>query len=795
VRADRDRLISYWENNMKKLSRSATRRVRGALLTGACGFAALSANALRADYVSTVTATGPKAWYRFEDANTGHGAVALDSASGINGQYVSYMAQANGPAGIGGKAGAFDGIDSYVDTLAANEAQFDFIGTSFTFEAWVQVGALTKEWQAIAAKGDDSWRVARNALNNWPSFAANGLAGEPAAFTPIDDGKWHHIVAVVDTATMTKKEYVDGVMNPAVQAFTTTIANSANPLFIGENSQARGRYWNGAIDEVAIYDKALTDAQILAHFQAGGGVQDGSTLPAPVLGAPVTTPAPGPAEGNFGVRVVRAPYTVSGTAGAIAALADPNLLFERYITDAHSTTINFNDPEDAGGGYSIPTPKTPLPGNRPGGENGIALQAKGTILIEEAGEYTFGIDGDDGTRLTIGGATFTKQAGGGNATGNVLEFPGDTGDAFTLGSTFLTAGEHQVELIWNENGGGAFVELFAAKGIKAAVDTSFAAVGAPEESYTGGIVPTVPAGFSVVERIKLPEGSAQILSLADARALLDNPLSGEDAEYTGTVSTINFNDPEGAGISRFPGDVPFLNDEGLGANDNDFAMRANGTLVVATAGTYTFGFNSDDGASLTVEGGEFNAITAGGGGIAEIVNDGQTIEYDALTGDSFTLATMSLEPGEYSLEFLMFERDGGGAAELYVGAGVRNAFDPTFVLLGTQSLSPDVFIAGGLKLVGPPLVEGQDGDTNGDGTVDLDDLNAVRNNFGATGTPGSTPGDAFPFDGVVDLDDLNGVRNNFGAGPSNSVPEPSSFALIGLGLAGLFGLRRFRNKK
>ena len=50
------------------------------------------------------------------------------------------------------------------------------------------------------------------------------------------------------------------------------------------------------------------------------------------------------------------------------------------------------------------------------------------------------------------------------------------------------------------------------------------------------------------------------------------------------------------------------------------------------------------------------------------------------------------------------------------------------------------------------------GDTDGDGDVDIDDLNAVRNNFGGMGA-GDTDGD-----GDVDIDDLNNVRNNFGVG-------------------------------
>lgn len=81
------------------------------------------------------------------------------------------------------------------------------------------------------------------------------------------------------------------------------------------------------------------------------------------------------------------------------------------------------------------------------------------------------------------------------------------------------------------------------------------------------------------------------------------------------------------------------------------------------------------------------------------------------------------------------------------------------------------------------------GDANDDGLVDLEDLNAVRNNFGGVGL-GDTDGDL-----DVDLDDLNAVRNHFGGGGARPVPEPPSLVLLAAGAAGLTTLRLRRDRR
>jgi len=82
------------------------------------------------------------------------------------------------------------------------------------------------------------------------------------------------------------------------------------------------------------------------------------------------------------------------------------------------------------------------------------------------------------------------------------------------------------------------------------------------------------------------------------------------------------------------------------------------------------------------------------------------------------------------------------------------------------------------------------GDTDDDGDVDIEDLNNVRNDFGALGTglTGDTDDDL-----DVDIEDLNNVRNNFGAGGSAVVPEPAGWLLALIAVSHAWMLRRLKS--
>jgi Dockerin type I domain len=149
---------------------------------------------------------------------------------------------------------------------------------------------------------------------------------------------------------------------------------------------------------------------------------------------------------------------------------------------------------------------------------------------------------------------------------------------------------------------------------------------------------------------------------------------------------------------------------------------------------------------------------------------------------------------------ITFNDDNGNAGKLAAGlstSGTQGLFLTTaasalsttnsadYALL-TSSLSVTNNAGNAFDVVLPPIP----GDVNRDGTVNLDDLNEVKNNFGNVGAPG-IPGDD-DGDGMVNLTDLNRVKNNFGnSGPGfSNLPEPATVMLSGATAVAMLGRRK-----
>ena len=101
------------------------------------------------------------------------------------------------------------------------------------------------------------------ATNGDGSANAELLAGDT---TDLTDGSWHHIVAVRDGTDNIL--YVDGIEEARVTiSYGAGFDSTSAPLNLGKLSGAS--YYGGALDEVALYDRALTPNEILQHRDDG----------------------------------------------------------------------------------------------------------------------------------------------------------------------------------------------------------------------------------------------------------------------------------------------------------------------------------------------------------------------------------------------------------------------------------------------------------------------------------------------------------------------------------------------
>ena len=177
----------------------------------------------------------------------------------------------NGADFTGGEVGqtfSFDG-SSYVNI--PDSPALDTFASSITIEAWIKVNQFDEfpDWNGIVTKGNSSWRLARDGGSSVVGFSTTGLSNEDLAGNKnINDGQWHHVAAVYDGTN--KYIYVDGTLDASVPA-TGTIAQNDYPMCIGENAEAPGHLWNGLIDEVSIYNRALTASEVQTVYAAAGG--------------------------------------------------------------------------------------------------------------------------------------------------------------------------------------------------------------------------------------------------------------------------------------------------------------------------------------------------------------------------------------------------------------------------------------------------------------------------------------------------------------------------------------------
>jgi hypothetical protein len=197
---------------------------------------------------------GMLGWWKLDETE---GNVAADSSgNGNNGSLQGNPVWRPQGGKLGG-AIELDGSGDYVKI--DNESAFDITG-QITISAWVNIMSIPQEWTGIVTKGDSAWRMSTDFANNVFHF---GVAREDYlnGKASVGSGQWHNVVCIYDGQKMSI--YVDGKLDVS-RPRTGPIATNNIPVCIGENIELTRRCWHGLIDDVRVYNYALSPNEISA---------------------------------------------------------------------------------------------------------------------------------------------------------------------------------------------------------------------------------------------------------------------------------------------------------------------------------------------------------------------------------------------------------------------------------------------------------------------------------------------------------------------------------------------------
>ena len=184
----------------------------------------------------------------------GAGTTATDRTTNHNG---SIAGGATWTAGRYGSALSFNGTSSMV---TINDSPSLDMANGLTLEAWIRP-ASTGGWRDVVYRGDDNYFLATNTTDVYGALTVSSLGMVSADFVlPLNT--WTHVAMSYDGSNI--KAYVNGVL-AGIAPQTGNIAPSTSPLTLG-GDPLHGQYFHGLIDEVRVYNRALTEAEIASDM-------------------------------------------------------------------------------------------------------------------------------------------------------------------------------------------------------------------------------------------------------------------------------------------------------------------------------------------------------------------------------------------------------------------------------------------------------------------------------------------------------------------------------------------------
>jgi Concanavalin A-like lectin/glucanases superfamily/Divergent InlB B-repeat domain len=208
--------------------------------------------------------SGLVAAYAFRE---GSGSFTADSSGSGNAGTISSAAWTS--QGKFGSALLFNGISSYVNVGNAPSLQ---ITGSMTVSAWIKATSWQFSQTAIVSKrttGGYGFQLDTSSDTGarTTSFKLTSPTGATVArygATPLQLDQWYYVTAVYDAAARSLNIYLNGSLDNGflVGPVTGSQSNSSTNVIIGQSAGASTLNFSGVIDEVRVYNSALSPAQI-----------------------------------------------------------------------------------------------------------------------------------------------------------------------------------------------------------------------------------------------------------------------------------------------------------------------------------------------------------------------------------------------------------------------------------------------------------------------------------------------------------------------------------------------------
>ena len=198
------------------------------------------------------------AYWAMDDSS---GYDVTDSVGGNHGTIDGFPRWTDGY--LGGALG-FDGISDFVDFGAG--AALDLTET-MTLSAWVNTAdSGNSDHNPFVGKGDTAYALKHGSGNSLEFYVYEDGSWYTAYYGVSDfyNESWHHVAGTFDGSQV--KLYVDGVLRSTTD-HAGGIGSNAYEVNMGRNSQETDRFYEGLIDEVRLFDRALTAGEV--RFLAG----------------------------------------------------------------------------------------------------------------------------------------------------------------------------------------------------------------------------------------------------------------------------------------------------------------------------------------------------------------------------------------------------------------------------------------------------------------------------------------------------------------------------------------------